>query len=78
MNNETRRRLTKAEKLRQVLLDHQWHSTKELARRVGHTFAVAKRRLGLSPYFHTIELRRHQSKRYQYEYRLMREPSLDQ
>lgn len=38
-------RQTKAERLYEVLSDYAWHTTRELVRRVGHTFAVAKRKL---------------------------------
>ena len=65
-------RLTKAEKLLAILDDHRWHSTKELARRVGHTFGGAKFKLVL--YGYVIEKERHPSKVHQYQYRLIDEP----
>lgn len=61
---------TKADKLLNVLRDGRWHSTKELCRRVGHTFAGAKyklvkggERIGKEP---------HPRGRWQYRYRLER------
>ena len=59
---------TKKEKLLEVLSDGRWHSTKELVRRVGHTFAVAK--FVLTFYGYNIEKRRHPNRPYQWQYRL--------
>lgn len=59
---------TKAERYYQLLSDGLWHSTKELARNVGHTFASAKRQLEHAGY--QIRKRRHPSRRYQWQYRL--------
>lgn len=62
-------RLTKADKLLQILADGRWHSTRELAYRVGHTFAVAKYQLVSQHY--CIERQHHPRRRYQYQYRLL-------
>lgn len=59
---------TNAERLYAVLADGQWHSTKELVRRVGHTFAGAKRQLTHAGY-HVLK-RRHPRRRHQWQYRL--------
>ena len=67
-------RRTKAEKLHAVLSDHNWHATRELSRRVGHTFAVAKFKLVRNGY--RIERERHPVKRFQHQYRLI-PPRLD-
>lgn len=66
-------RLSKTEKLLYVLADGDWHSTKELSRRVGHTFAVFKSHLKLRLHRNGrfIEKRRHPLQRYQYQYRLI-------
>lgn len=64
--------LTKSEKLLRVLADHDWHSTKELCRRVSHAFAGPIFKLRQSGY--TIEKRYHLMREYQYEYRLAEEP----
>ena len=58
----------KIERLYAVLADGDWHSTKELVRRVGHTFAGAKRQLTLAGY--TIEKRPHPHRRHQWQYRM--------
>lgn len=65
-------RSTKAEKLYHVLSDGHWHSTKELVRRVGHTFHVAKFKLIL--FGHMIERRPHQTKLWQHQYRMKHTP----
>lgn len=62
-------RRTKAEKLLAVLSDHHWHATRELTRRVGHTFAVAKFKLVRQHGYH-IERERHPRNRNQHQYRL--------
>ena len=64
--------LTKAEKMLNLLSDGQWHTTKELVRRVGHTFAVAKFNLTNWGYF--IEKQSHPKKRFQNQYRLLDKP----
>jgi len=64
---------TKTEKLLNVLSDGRWHSTRELVRRVGHSFAVAK--FKLIGYGYPVERRRHQYKRFQHQYR-MRTPEI--
>lgn len=56
-------------KLLDLLSDGEWHSTKELARRVGHCFAVAK--FKLIGYGYEIERERHPAKRSQHRYRLV-------
>lgn len=38
---QTTPRHTKIERLRLILSDGQWHSARELARRLGHAFGVA-------------------------------------
>lgn len=70
---QTNWRETKAEKLHRLFNDGRWHATKELARRVGHTFAVAK--FKLVGYGHVIEREKHPTKRYQYRYRLTDSPA---
>lgn len=52
-----------------VLNDGEWHSTKELVRRVGHCFGVAKYKLLL--YGYEIERRRHPVHHTQHQYRLV-------
>jgi len=59
---------TKLEKLLDVLLDNNWHTTKELVRRVGHTFSTAKHRL--IHYGYNIISRVHPKKQYQWQYKL--------
>jgi hypothetical protein len=68
MTRTNHQRTTKVEKLHSVLSDGQWHSTAELARRVGHTFGVAK--FKLVGYGHQIDRRRHPRARHQHEYRM--------
>lgn len=63
-------RVPKTEKLLRILLDGQWHGTRELARRVGHTFIVAKFAL-VHRDGHRIESRRHPDYRFQWQYRLV-------
>ena len=65
-------KVTKIQKLLNVLEDGDWHTTKELSRRVGHTFAVSK--FHLTRYGYLIERRRHPSYRYQHQYRLIEYP----
>ncbi len=63
------RRRTKPIILYEILSDRRWHSTRELSRRVGHTFAMATyllRRNG-----HVIARERHLDCRYQFRYRLL-------
>jgi hypothetical protein len=66
-------RPTKADRLLMVLDDRRWHSTRELSRRVGHTFAVAKYKL-VHAYGYHIERRHHEAWPGQYQYRLVDEP----
>ncbi len=66
------RRGTKAERLLVLLEDERWHSTQELVRRIGHTFAVAKFYLVQCGY--CIEKRPHQGAPHQWQYRLTDEP----
>ena len=68
MSRSSKQKLTKKEKLLNVLADGRWHSTKELVRRVGHTFPVAKYQL--VHYGYRIETRRHPNRRWQWQYRL--------
>jgi len=63
---------TKVEKLHAVLSDGKWHSTRELARRIGHTFGGAKYRLAQFGY--RIEREPHPKKRWQWRYRLLDAP----
>ena len=63
---------TKTERLLAVLADHEWHSTRELTRRVGHTFAVAKFKLVTQHGYH-IECERHPWRTHQFQYRLVPE-----
>lgn len=58
----------KHELLHSILRDERWHSTSELVRRVGHTFAGAKWKL--TGYGYSIEKRRHPTKPRQWQYRL--------
>jgi hypothetical protein len=58
----------KSELLYAVLADGTWHSTRELVRLVGHTFAGAKKRLVDAGY--AIEKRRHPHRRNQWQYRM--------
>jgi len=60
--------LTKAEKLLDILRDHDWHSTAELARLVGHRFGGVVYQLRQGG--HTVERQRHQTKKFQHQYRL--------
>jgi len=66
-------RITKAERLLNLLRDGRWHNTKQLARRVGHAFAVAK--FKLVGYGYVIECEKHPTKLYEYRYRLVDEPA---
>jgi len=68
-------RPTRAEKLLGVLADGDWHSTKELVRRVGHTFAATK--FMLVRYGYNIERRPHPNRRWQSQYRLRSLPAED-
>lgn len=63
---------TKLELLLEALEDGRWHSTRELSRRVGHTFAVFKSKLVHHGY--PVERRRHETKKHQHQYRLLEEP----
>lgn len=70
---------TKVRRLFDILCDLEWHDTKELARRVGHTFIVAKWRLETRgkwpsdefPHSFEIEKRRHPMDPFQWQYRLV-------
>jgi len=59
---------TKVDRLLEILDDHQFHSTKELARRVGHTFNGAIFIVRRGNY--VVERRKHPTARYQHQYRL--------
>lgn len=62
---------TKSEKLLSILSDHQWHATKELSRKIGHTFGEFIFYLRHDyRHHHVIERRKHPTKRYQHQYRL--------
>jgi hypothetical protein len=54
------------ERLLLVLSDGKWHSTRELVRRVGHSFAVAKFKLVAAGY--AVERRHHPHSRWQWQY----------
>jgi hypothetical protein len=60
------------ERLLTVLSDGQWHTTAELARKVGHTFVVAKFVLVRRGY--EIVREPHPSRRHQHLYRLVSTP----
>ena len=62
---------TKTDALLDVLSDRAWPDTRELVRRVGHSFAGAKFRLVGDRYHYSIEKRRDARKRYQWQYRLV-------
>jgi hypothetical protein len=65
--------LTKADRLLEILLDRACHSTKELVRRIGHTFGGAiyqLRRPTARRKGYVIERRKHPTKKYQHQYRL--------
>ena len=61
-------RQTNAARLLLILGDRKWHTTRELARRVGHTFGRAK--FTLVHTGHEIERERHPSRLHQHQYRL--------
>lgn len=65
------KRITNIEKLKRVLRDHEWHDTRELARRVGHTFGTAKMHLVGVRHHWDIETRRHPKHPKQWQYRLV-------
>lgn len=65
-------RRTKAEKLRLILSDHEWHSTKELVSHIGHTFGGAIYQLRQQGF--TIKRQAHSTKKYQHLYRLISTP----
>lgn len=60
---------TNLEKAYRLLGDGQWHSTKELARRVGHSFAGTLYVIRHRDHNH-IESRRHPRRPTQWQYRL--------
>jgi hypothetical protein len=66
-------RRTKIEKLLHVLSDGKWHSTRELVRRVGHTFSVAK--FKLVQYGYPVQRQKHHNRKYQHLYRLPELPT---
>lgn len=68
MKRTTRERRTQVDTLFEILSDRRWHSTKELARRVGHAFAVSKFTL-VHRFHYNIERRRHPTLKRQHEYR---------
>lgn len=61
---------TRAERLLTILLDGNWHATRELVRRVGHTFAWARWFL-VTHDKHMIAKRKHATRIFEYEYRLV-------
>lgn len=65
--------MTKTDKLIHVLSDGKWHSTKELVRRVGHTFAVAK--FALIRDGHRIDREVHPTQPRQHRYKLIAGPT---
>ena len=62
--------MTQVERLLVILSDHHWHATKELARRIGHTFHVAI--FVARQNYYVVERRRHPTTAYQHEYRLVK------
>ena len=66
--NWNRRSDTKVDKLITVLADGKWHSTRELARRVGHAFGAARYALGKTGI--CVQRRPRKNKRWQHEYRI--------
>ena len=64
----TPRAHTKTQKLYAVLSDGQWHTPRELARHVGHTFGGAVFKLRQAG--HIVHARPHPSKLYQWQYRI--------
>lgn len=67
MNQGTR--LTQAERLYVILSDGDWHSTKELARKVSHRFAGAKHEL-VHRHGYRVEKRSHPRRKRQWQYRI--------
>ncbi len=63
---------TRSERLLAALADRKWHATKELARRVGHSFGGAVFRLRAGGF--GIRCEKHPAKRHQYRYRLVEQP----
>lgn len=68
-NHESDRKPTRVERLTRVLGDRGWHGTRELVRRVGHTFAGAK--FALVARGQPVEKERHPVKPRQWRYRLV-------
>lgn len=66
------RRSTRAQRLIRILRDAKWHATRELVRRVSHSFGGAKFHLLRRGY--DIRRRRHPTKPDQHEYRLITQP----
>lgn len=64
--------ITKDEKLLAILGDGTYHSTKELARRVGHRFSNVIYQLRRRGY--TIECEPHPTKKHQHQYRFTNKP----
>lgn len=60
-------------RLLDVLADGRWHSTKELRRRVGGSFGVAKFYL-VTYHGYVVERRPHPTLKNHYQYRLLDEP----
>lgn len=65
-----RKRRTKRELLATILSDGRYHSTRELVRRVGHTFGGAV--FQLRKRHHEVERRSHPTCQHQHQYRLVR------
>ena len=63
---------TNVDRLLSILTDGRWHTTRELARRVSHSFGSAKFEINNSDRDVTIECEPHPSKRRQWRYRLVR------
>ena len=74
MHHQLPAKPTQAEQLLAVLSDGRWHTTKELVRRVGKTFAVTKSQLVAHGW--PIERRSHSTKKHQHLYRLLDETEL--
>lgn len=65
---------TRADRLLRLLSDYEWHTTRELTAKVGHTFAQAK--YYLKQHGFPIEREPHPSLRHQHRYRLRRKESV--
>ena len=60
------KRTTNVERLRLLLSDGQWHTTRELARRIGHRFGVAVFHLRRMHRQVVCQLQPHSDRQYRY------------